>query len=1061
MEKSLNELAALQTDEPAPSVWMDDLRLDPEADDIADSQDILMAEVKRDGQSRWIKQDIHGHQREISSIETIYATTSASGHKPVIRIFLSSTFRDMQVERNHLVRTVFPRLKYLALRYGITLQEIDLRWGVTAEQVERGETVAICLQEIDRCRDFPPFFIGMMGERYGWVPQASALEALDRQLAQQGSQQTAEELRRRAHEQGMSVTEMEFRYGVLDLPEARRHALFYARSPALTALLAQHQPDGQACYYDPPLAGKQAALKDEIIGGGLMRINGYRSVLELGEDIERMLSAAILRLGRACNNVQTQYSAPMPDGFAFNEAMTNAAAADRISLPLREADLPWQEIFRWRHFNGPAPRTIYLGPAGSGKMTEVAAEAKRDFSSVTLHCRSGVVHDAADALAYLRRTLTGLGAMAPWTGMPEDGFLEAVQAVTARLAIIITDIDLLWDDEALWRLLKRIDNPNLAVLVTASDPLYREMAGNFKVVEVTGLEYQDRRQFISDYLQRYRKTLEPQLADRIATLPLAGSPAFLRLVLDELRRDATFETLSELIGTFAAMPSLRAAYAHVMQAWIQQVDKDGRDAAKWNKALTALAASPYAIAEDFFLSEQGAGLSRLAWATWIGLASPVLTEMAGGWQLSNALLGDVIRTHYMDGQDMTDILRQLTSFTDMSMLTYSSRRLSDYTGLLLRVAQQSQLQTDLQALHEWMQDPDASCGLAAHNPNLMMQGWRYLMQAGYSIDALLEHPDRLELASSGLLSLFCDLQAWPLLEKLARKILESGKPIPGLQSEAAAPEMYLAMAVWNQGDAQQACAIIAPSIEAWMAHHEATPPLTLGMLMGLATDGYTDPVQWGSALRAGVESVLSSERWTNRLHYTLMLTYATIYVAVLNEPALCYQLASQLIVRSDDLPVARAYTVRMLGLAEAVTALCQLGRYEEVITLACGEVDVSKRDTAPSEQHGRCARIMAAAYAELGRFDEALAALDYAWEFEATVTQNPAIPIVICALYAICLIWKRDHVRASAWLQQFQARMPECVQAAQAMMPGLQIALTSNSRFSDWKRLEAALAAMS
>ena len=42
--------------------------------------------------------------------------------------------------------------------------EIDLRWGVTEEESKNGATVEICLKEIDRCRDFPPFFIDFLGK---------------------------------------------------------------------------------------------------------------------------------------------------------------------------------------------------------------------------------------------------------------------------------------------------------------------------------------------------------------------------------------------------------------------------------------------------------------------------------------------------------------------------------------------------------------------------------------------------------------------------------------------------------------------------------------------------------------------------------------------------------------------------------------------------------------------------------------------------------------------------------------------------------------------------------
>lgn len=43
---------------------------------------------------------------------------------------------------------------------GIFFSEVDLRWGITAEQANTGEILDICLSEIDRCR---PFFINLLG----------------------------------------------------------------------------------------------------------------------------------------------------------------------------------------------------------------------------------------------------------------------------------------------------------------------------------------------------------------------------------------------------------------------------------------------------------------------------------------------------------------------------------------------------------------------------------------------------------------------------------------------------------------------------------------------------------------------------------------------------------------------------------------------------------------------------------------------------------------------------------------------------------------------------------
>jgi hypothetical protein len=46
--------------------------------------------------------------------------------------------------------------------------EVDLRWGVTDEEKAEGKVLPICPAEIRNCR---PYFVGLVGERYGWVPE--------------------------------------------------------------------------------------------------------------------------------------------------------------------------------------------------------------------------------------------------------------------------------------------------------------------------------------------------------------------------------------------------------------------------------------------------------------------------------------------------------------------------------------------------------------------------------------------------------------------------------------------------------------------------------------------------------------------------------------------------------------------------------------------------------------------------------------------------------------------------------------------------------------------------
>ena len=60
----------------------------------------------------------------------------------VIRVLISSTFRDMMRERDLLVKEVFPELRRKCAKRFVTFTEVDLRWGITEVQANEGQTRA-------------------------------------------------------------------------------------------------------------------------------------------------------------------------------------------------------------------------------------------------------------------------------------------------------------------------------------------------------------------------------------------------------------------------------------------------------------------------------------------------------------------------------------------------------------------------------------------------------------------------------------------------------------------------------------------------------------------------------------------------------------------------------------------------------------------------------------------------------------------------------------------------------------------------------------------------------
>ena len=133
-------------------------------------------------------------------------------------IFISSTFRDMQFERDALQEKVLPALNEQARKYGQSVSFCDLRWGIDTSQMEEEtgsvKVLEVCLDEIDRSK--PPMVV-IIGERYGWIPP----ETLISDVASRKKLQL-EHLRK-------SITSLEIEYGALSRENGAENTLFYFR----------------------------------------------------------------------------------------------------------------------------------------------------------------------------------------------------------------------------------------------------------------------------------------------------------------------------------------------------------------------------------------------------------------------------------------------------------------------------------------------------------------------------------------------------------------------------------------------------------------------------------------------------------------------------------------------------------------------------------------------------------------------------------------------------------------------------------------------------------------
>ena len=134
------------------------------------------------------------------------------------QIFISSTFKDMQFERDKINTHVVPLINDQISKFGEQTFFTDLRWGVDTSNLSDIESsrkvLDVCLDEIDNCK---PYMIVLIGERYGWIPPQELIE------------ETSKSKNIIIHDD-ISVTQLEIEYGALLNPDYEGRILFYFRN---------------------------------------------------------------------------------------------------------------------------------------------------------------------------------------------------------------------------------------------------------------------------------------------------------------------------------------------------------------------------------------------------------------------------------------------------------------------------------------------------------------------------------------------------------------------------------------------------------------------------------------------------------------------------------------------------------------------------------------------------------------------------------------------------------------------------------------------------------------
>lgn len=536
-----------------------------------------------------------------------------------LRVFVSSTFRDMQPEREELLKRVGPRLRQLCGQRDVAFSFIDLRWGITEEESRTGKVASLCLAEIDNCA---PYFVGLLGDRYGWVPDKLPPDLVTQQPWVRDYT-------------GRSVTELEIAAGALRKPTVGC-AFFYFREPGVA------EPDHRLL-----------ALKERIRGSGL-DVREYARADQLGEQVLADLTKLIDRL----------YPPNEETSASEREDCTQRAYANSVIRMHIVRQSSFERLDE--HAEGDGLPLMLTGDTGSGKTALLAAWAHRRREQhpdqLFVEHYVGASPDSTNWEQMLLRIMTALKRhfniahdLPTEIGGLRSGFADFLNMATAqgRWVLLVDGLDKLEDRDNALDLLWLPDamlQPSLRVVLSSlpGRPLDAAQARKWLTMQIEGLDHAERERFIHEYLALYRKRLDPPRVARIAGAQQTANPSFLQTLLEELRLFGEHERLDERIGYYLDAKVLKDLSDRILDRYEQ--DYEAGHPGLVRHVMTAIWASRLGLYESELLDLAGSGDEPLAQATWSAFRAGTeasLMVRSGFLGFRQAAFGQAVEQRYV------------------------------------------------------------------------------------------------------------------------------------------------------------------------------------------------------------------------------------------------------------------------------------------------------------------------------------------------------------------------------------------------------------------------------
>jgi len=468
-----------------------------------------------------------------------------------VRVFISSTFKDMHAERDLLTRYVFPELRQRAKSLFVNLYQTDLRWGIAESQTK--QSVFLCLNEVYRS----DYFIGLIGERYGFIPTSYDVPKDDPRYTWLDKVPI-----------GYSITDLEIQAGALNSSSTKQNrAFFYFRNSEFLSNIPKPWSD-DFLSEDENSKLKINNLKQRIRSSGFETFDGYpcswQGVLNdrpLVNNLEQFAQRVIENLW---TSLQEEYK---PEYILLDDNQIEDHQHQQYRLSFLEHFVSRNKILQDTIKSiGKYSIILLTGQQGSGKTAAMAAIGNKILSRTDLNIKLyehyvGITRSSLNSISMLRRLLcqiindhSELINQFPIEQIRTSNYTDLCKILAdfcrmrtnpSNIVICIDGIELL-DNETLVQTLNFIPkdfnfDKITFILTTTEDNQIEQVCKNLSnvlTINLSNLELLERSEIVRKHLDRFGKKLDEQAFSSqmkfITSKRDSFKPSYLTLICEEL-----------------------------------------------------------------------------------------------------------------------------------------------------------------------------------------------------------------------------------------------------------------------------------------------------------------------------------------------------------------------------------------------------------------------------------------------------------------------------------------------------------------------------------------------